>query len=76
MASMGCPNCVPSRQIFHGEARAWLDANAAPPNASVITSLPDVSELTLDLPAWRAWFIDTVRRIVRWTPEGGVAIFF
>lgn len=76
MASTGCQTRVPRRQIVHGDALAWLDANAAPPNASVITSLPDVSELTLDLPGWRAWFIDTARRIVRWTPEGGVSIFF
>lgn len=42
----------------------------------MITSLPDVSELTLDFDAWRAWFVDAARRIIRWLPPSGVAIFY
>ena len=39
--------------------------------------MPDVSELpSLDLDGWRAWFVDAARRVVRWIPEDGVAIFF
>lgn len=42
-----------------------------------MTSLPDVSELpALDFDAWRHWFIDTSRRMLRWTPDDGVTIFF
>ena len=42
-----------------------------------MTSLPDLSELPqLDLEGWRAWFVDAVRRVVGWVPEGGVAIFY
>lgn len=66
----------PSRQIIQGDAIGWMAANEAPERASVITSLPDVSELALDLPSWRAWFLETARQIVRWVPVGGVAIFF
>ena len=41
-----------------------------------MTSLPDVSELPLDLDAWRAWFVGAVRRVIRWVPALGVAIFY
>jgi hypothetical protein len=59
------------------EALAWLEANPAEKGASVVTSLPDVSELPeLDLPAWRVWFVGAVRRIIRWVPDEGAAIFY
>jgi hypothetical protein len=67
---------MPSRRIEQADAFAWLDANPPDAHASVVTSLPDLSELPLDLDAWRAWFMDAVRRVVRWTPEAGVAIFY
>lgn len=55
---------------------AWLEANPAQPRTSVITSVADVSETSLELDAWKAWSIDVMRRILRWIPEDGVAIFF
>ena len=63
-----------TRDIVRGEALAWLEATSPPANASVITSLPDVSELQVDggpmgLEAWRAWFVDAARRIIRWVPD-------
>ncbi len=68
---------TPRREIVHAEALAWMDANAAAPRTSVITSLPDISELpTLGFDGWRAWFIDAARRVIRWVPDDGVAIFF
>src|SRR6185437_10404641 len=71
------PPPPPSRRILQAEALAWLDANPAEPGSSVVTSLPDVSELPgLDLEAWRAWFVGAARRILRWIPADGVAIFF
>lgn len=48
----------------------------APSGASVITSLPDVSELELDLDGWRAWFVAAARAVIRFVPDDGVAIFF
>jgi hypothetical protein len=67
----------PQRRIVHAEALAWLDENAAEPGSSVITSLPDVSEMAgLDLEGWRTWFVGAARRILRWIPAEGVAIFF
>jgi hypothetical protein len=68
---------APSRLIIQAEALAWLDANPAEPGSSVVTSLPDFSELpALGFDGWRAWFLGAARRIVRWIPEDGVAIFF
>jgi hypothetical protein len=54
-----------------------MAANAAEPGTSVVTSLPDVSEIpSLSLEGWRAWFIEAARAVIRWVPAGGVAIFF
>jgi hypothetical protein len=65
------------RDVFQAEALGWLDANPAPPNTSVITSLPDISELAeLGFDGWRAWFIGAARRVIEWLPAGGLAIFY
>lgn len=64
------------RRIVQADALAWMEANAPEPFASVVTSLPDVSEVPLDLDAWKAWFVDAARRVIRWVPEAGVAIFY
>lgn len=66
-----------NRRIVQGEALAWMAANAAQEGTSVITSLPDVSEMAeLGLDGWRAWFVDASRKVIRWVPEAGVAIFY
>ena len=62
---------------MHGEALAWMEANPADAAASVITSLPDVSERPdLDFEGWRSWFVLAARRVIAWTPPRGVAVFF
>jgi DNA methylase len=68
---------VPSRVIVQGEALAWMASTAAAEGASVITSLPDVSELSeLGFEGWRAWFMEAARRVIRWVPDSGVVIFY
>ncbi len=68
---------TPHRELIHAEALAWLDAHPALPSTSVVTSLPDVSELPeLGFDGWRAWFVGAVRQVIRWVPADGVAIFF
>ena len=70
-------NSAVRRTIVQGEALAWMSENAADPGASVVTSLPDVSERSdLGFDAWRAWFVLAARRVIAWTPPSGVAIFF
>lgn len=65
------------REIVEGDAFTWLAENAAPPGASVITSLPDLSELPPHgLDAWRSWFVDAARRVIRWVPREGLAMFY
>lgn len=71
------PSPAPSRLVVNAEALAWLDATPAEPGSSVVTSLPDVSEVPeKGFDGWRAWFMDAARRIMRWVPDDGVAIFF
>jgi hypothetical protein len=65
-----------SRLIVQADGLAWLAQTPAPENTSVITSLPDVSELQLDFAAWRAWFVAAARAVVRWVPASGSAIFY
>lgn len=66
-----------ARTIVQGEALAWMSENEAPTDASVVTSLPDVSERSdLDFDGWKEWFVLAARRVVAWTPRRGVAIFF
>lgn len=65
------------RTVFNAEALAWLDAHPAPEGTSIFTSLPDLSELpALDFAGWRSWFTGAARRLLRWLPEDGVAVFF
>ena len=67
----------PSRVVHHGDALPWLRANAPLPGASVITSLPDMSEIpALGLDAWRRWFEDAAHSTMQAVPDDGVAIFF
>lgn len=42
----------------------------------MVTSLPDVSEVGLALPVWRAWFLEAVKLVVNAVPDGSAAIFF
>jgi hypothetical protein len=71
------PSAANQRQIIRAEALSWLAAHPAPPAASVITSLPDLSEFPVrELATWRAWFLEAAQRVLAWLPEAGVAIFF
>lgn len=69
-------SAVPLRRVETAEALAWLATNPAPEGACVVTSMPDVSEVPLDLAGWRQWFVGAARAIVRWLPPDGVAVFF
>jgi hypothetical protein len=66
-----------TQRIVQAEALAWLAENPAKPGMSVITSLPDVSELpSRDFSEWRSWFLRAARAVIAWLPTDGVAIFY
>ena len=63
--------------VHHGDAIAWLRAAGRLAGASVITSLPDVSEVrALGFEGWRRWFEDAAALTMDCVPDEGVAIFF
>ncbi len=67
----------PWRRVVQAEAISWLNAHRAEPGTSIITSLPDVSEVPPHrFDEWRAWFINAARTVIRWLPGDGVAIFY
>jgi len=67
----------PTRTIIRAEALAWLSAHPAAPGASVITSLPDLSELPeRGFSGWKDWFETAARAVLRWTPPPGLTLFF
>lgn len=66
---------MPSRTVHCEDALGWLDHNELT-GCSVITSLPDVSELGLPIPEWKKWFEAAAHKVVTRLPETSVALFF
>jgi hypothetical protein len=67
----------PARTVHHGDALGWLRDARTLNGASVVTSLPDISELpALGLDAWRRWFDEAATLVLQSVPDEGVAIFF
>jgi hypothetical protein len=66
----------PKREVVCADAIPWLRERGTIPGACVITSLPDVSEVGLALPAWRTWFVEAARLAVEAAPAEGAALFF
>src|SRR5687768_73922 len=67
---------TPTRIVHQGDALAWLAERGELTGCSLLTSLPDVSELPLPFAAWRAWFIDAAAAVLRACPPDGAAIFY
>ena len=65
-----------ARTVHHGDGVAWLEAARLGPEHAVVTSLPDVSELGLDLEAWQQWFIATAALLCARVDSQAVAIFY
>jgi hypothetical protein len=71
------PTPAPSRIVHQAEAAEWLRARGRLEGCSIVTSLPDVSEVpALDLAAWTLWFEDTAALVVDAAPDEGVTVFF
>lgn len=67
----------PLRTVYQAEAIAWLLERGRLTDASVVTSLPDISEMPHpDFIHWRTWFEHAAAAIMGAVPDEGVAIFF
>jgi hypothetical protein len=68
---------APSRVVHQADAVEWLRARGRLAGASVVTSLPDLSEVPqLGLAGWQRWFEDAALLTLDSVPDDGVAIFF
>jgi hypothetical protein len=77
MSSTVEPATSPQRVVHHADAIAWLQQRGRLDGASVVTSLPDVSELpALGLEGWKRWFEEAALLVMRAVPDDGAAIFF
>jgi hypothetical protein len=66
-----------TRIVHNADAIAWLQEQGKLVGASIITSLPDLSELPrLGLDGWRRWFENAAALVMACTSDEGVAIFF
>ena len=66
----------PKRVVECADAIPWLRARGVIAGACAVTSLPDVSEVGVTLPVWRAWFLEAARLVAEAVPAEGAAIFF
>lgn len=64
------------REVHHADAIAWMRARGRIDGACAVTSLPDVSEVNMDLARWRPWFLGAVALVVDAVPDEGAALFF
>jgi len=63
--------------VFVGDAIPWLRARAPIAGASVLTSMPDETDLfTVERSQWERWFIDAAELCVRAADPRGLAVFF
>src|SRR5688500_4955697 len=67
----------PAREVITADAIGWLRERPVLEGCSVVTSLPDVSELSgMTLARWRDWFVDAAALVISRVPDDGVAIFY
>ena len=63
------------RTVVNADAMAWMRAQTGPFPGSVVTGIPDISEVSLAPDEYRAFFLEAVELILRRTPTDGVAVF-
>lgn len=68
---------VTKRKVYCVDAIQWLNAQDRL-NGSIITSLPDVSEMTppMQLSEWKTWFRNAAALCMRKIADDSVAIFY
>jgi hypothetical protein len=68
---------IAARTVHQDDALEWLARHRPLAGASVITSLPDTSELPeLSLEDWQAWFVRAAALTMSSVDEAGAAMFF
>lgn len=66
-----------NREVFCDDAIEWLNQGHIPQDASLIASMPDISEFPkYTLTEWKEWFTSTAKLILEKTPENGVSVFY
>jgi len=65
----------PSRLVHCQDSNEWIKSYSVLPG-SVVTSLPDVSEMPLSLPEWKAWFVKFVSVVLEKLSDKECAIFY
>lgn len=73
---MSEPMSSPLREVHQADAIPWMRERGRIDGACAVTSLPDVSEVNMTLPAWRAWFLGAVELVVNAVPDESAALFF
>ena len=66
----------PSREVHGVDAIDWMRSRGPLAEACAVTSLPDVSEVSLALPVWRGWFLEAVKLVVNSVPPDSGSLFF
>ncbi len=66
----------PARVVHCADAIPWMQERGCIDGACAVTSLPDVSEVNMELGRWRAWFLGAVKLVVEAVPAESAALFF
>ena len=71
------PACEPARTVIEGDGLAWLAQSTLGPTQAIVTSLPDLSELSSrSFEAWRDGFVEAAALVCAKVADTGVAVFY
>ncbi|HET6581782.1 MAG TPA: hypothetical protein VFG69_00020 [Nannocystaceae bacterium] len=66
-----------TRTVHVGDGVAWLRGHALAPEAAIVTSMPDHSEVpALGVDGWKRWFVETAALACSRVADEAVAVFF
>lgn len=67
----------PGRDVVCADAIEWLEAQEKLEGASLVASMPDISEFPKwPLEKWKEWFKSTAALIMTKVPDDGVVVFY
>jgi hypothetical protein len=65
------------RTVYTADAIQWMSERGVLDGCSIVTSLPDATELAgVDRAQWSGWFVDAAERCARAVTRGGLAVFY